>query len=138
MSSLKEVKDLNDHELNDMMGNLLQLLIDTKKGKIYHVPAGLNHEQAAAVHLGFSISEVNKLDQKNIGHLVSTHIEIKEREVDAVVFGNSSLENGHNIKHTTKQKAISQKLIEDLIKRSKKLGEVRVVEDLKKHEFFVR
>ncbi len=138
MSSLKEVNDLNDHELDDMLGDLLQLLADTEKGKIYHVPAGLNHEQAAALHLGFSVAETNILDRENISNLVSAHLEIKGKLVNGVVFGNSSLENGHNIEHTAKQKATAQKLIEDLIERSRKLGEVKVVENLRKHEYFVK
>jgi hypothetical protein len=143
MVRFKEVTDFDSFELNPehmLEGSLLELLVDTKAGKVYHVEPPMDHIVAAAMFLGFKPGEVNKVNKANAGHLVSAFVEIKNGVVTMVMIGRSSLEmyyssmHGHKRMHTPEQLAKARVIIERLISLSKQLGEVHVIDNLSKHE----
>ncbi len=123
-----------------LSGNMIELLVDTKKEKIYHVEPPMDHIIAAALFLGFKPHEVDKVTKANAGHLVSAFVEIKDGVVTMVMIGRSSLEmyysstHGRKRMHTPKQLAKAKVIIERLISLSKQLGEVKVIDNLSKHE----
>ncbi len=143
MVKFKEVTDFDSFEMNPkhmLQGNLLELLVDTKAGKAYHVEPPMDHIVAAAMFLKLKPNEVDKVNKENAGHLVSAFVEIKKGVVTMVMIGRSSLEmyysskHGHQRMHTREQLAEAKIIIERLISLSKQLGEVRVVDNLSKHE----
>lgn len=133
MSKLIKVKDFNDFELSHMLsGKLLELLIDTKEKEVYHVDPSIGHSRSVSIYLDIPEDEINSF---NSGHLVSAIVKIEDKLVEEVLIGRSSLETGHNIKHDKKQLALAKVIIERLMKLSEQLGEVKIAEDIDKHEF---
>lgn len=123
--ALIEVRDFNKFEMSDRFeGKYLELLIDTKKIKAYHVHPAVGHSKAAAECLDLPENEINKW---NAGHLVSAIVEIEGNVVKEVVIGKgTSLELGHHIHHTSKQLAKAQVIIKKIMRLSKQLGEVTI------------
>jgi len=119
---LRVVTHLDKWELLDRYNNkYLQLLVDTDKGIVYHVKSYKRHVQAVSELLGMPIHSLN---QDNAGHLVSAYIEIVDDKVKNIMVGSSSFELGAHIKHTSKQLAIAQALINRIVKESRQLKEV--------------
>lgn len=124
---LIKVKDFNKFELNDMLGNLLELLVDTKKKIVYHVHPPEGHSKVASKYLHIPENEIN---QYNAGYLVSAIVEIESGTVKNIIVGKSSLELGHDIHHSREQLEKAKAIVESIMKLSEQLGEVRISEDV--------
>lgn len=128
--SLKIVSDLDKFELTHKHGELLELLVDTDKGVVYHINPVIGHEKSVEKMLGKGAAELN---MNNAGHLVSAILQINSgnKVISAVVGKVTSFELSHeDIKHTSTQIAKAQAMINKLINESKKKGEVSVSENL--------
>jgi len=124
---LKEVKHFDKFELTDKLGDLLELLIDTKRKKVFHVNPAVGHAKAAAQYLGIPENEINRW---NAGHLVSAIVEIEGTLVKRIIIGKgTSLEIGYHIEHTPQQLAKAQIIIRDIMRLSKQLGEVTIIKE---------
>ena len=135
--ALKEVKDLDEFEFVDSLdagieGKFIELLVDTKKRKIFHVHPPTGHFKAAAEYLN---KEEDELTKKNSGHLVSAMIQVKEKVLIHLAYGGrTSLENRLHEHHTTRQLGIAQLLLERLVKKSQLKNEIVVIGDIRKKE----
>jgi len=116
LSGIRRVKIIDKIELNDRLSNvILELVVDTSKKQIYHVHPEMGHVETVAYILGIKKTEVSTF---NAGNFVSVLIEITGNIVNRVIVGNSSLER--NVKHTHRQKAIAEVLVNRLIESSLK------------------
>ena len=132
---LIRVRDFNEFELTHMLQDkYLELLVDTKKKKVYHVDPPLGHAGAAAIHLGIRKEDIN---DKNASHLVPALVEIEKKLVKNIMIGRSSLELGSHVHHTKTQLAKAQIIIEKIVFKSEQLHEVNVIKDLRKHELIL-
>ena len=128
MVKLTRVIDFNRFELSDMLaGQILELLIDTEKNQAFHVSPSVGHSKAASYYLGKDESHINEL---SAGHLVSALVEIESNVVKKITVGISSLELGHNIRHSPKQIEKAVAILESILKLSRELREVEISKSL--------
>ena len=143
MVKFKPVKDLDSFEMNPkhmLQGNMIELLVDTKKKKIFHVEPPMDHAIAAAMYLGFNKDEAHRVTKKNGSHLVSAFVQIEGGVVTMILIGRSSLEMYFHNKHKPERLHDSgdlkaaRKLVDEMVRLSKQLGEVQIINHLEDHE----
>ena len=122
-----EVKDFNKFELRDMLGGkYLELLIDTKNKKVYHVQSSKGHIDIAKELIGKNAAK------EDVRHLVSAIIEIEDKTVKDMNIGFSSFESGFDIKHSKEELAEAKLILNRIIKLSEQLGEVNLSEKIQR------
>jgi len=120
---LREIRYIDWNELHHMLDNtILELLVDTKTGRIFHVNPKIGHLKTAAIYLRTEHEHINSL---NAGHLVSAVIEIRHQAAHRFLVGKASLELSHHVEHTPKQIAAAEVLIKNLIRLSKQVGSIK-------------
>jgi len=121
LRGIRRVRYIDNKELKDRLSRkVLELLVDTKNKRIYHVHPNIGHAETAARVLGIRKDEVTTV---NAGHLVSALIEINDGVAKKMLVGTSSLER--NAKHTRGQIAVAQKLVDEMINLSLKVGTIK-------------
>jgi len=126
--TLKRVEHFDSFELDDMLGNLLELLVDTSTGMVWHVNPAVGHAKAAAKLLAMQ----GKKKNEKVNHLVSAVVIIEKdklknkKVVTKIGVGNSSLESRYHVIHTQTQLDIAVDIINRIVRLSKQLNEVEI------------
>ena len=131
--TILKIKHFNDFELKHMLsGKYLELLVDTKKEEVIHVDPVLGHIRTAAEYLDIP---VDKIDERNARHLVSVVVLIENKVVKEVLIGRSSLELYPGMHHGRTELKKAKRRMEKMMRLSRQLGEVKIIDDIRKHEY---
>ena len=131
--TILKIRHFNDFELKHMLGGkYLELLVNTINGEVIHVDPGLGHIRTAAEYLKTPVDEI---DETNAHHLVSVVVTIENKVVKEIGIGRSSLELGPRMHHSRTELKRAKKIMERMMRFSRQLGEVKIIDDIRKHEF---